>query len=138
MTEKQDDPKIIVDDDWKQQVQKEKEALSEEAAESNLPPMPEASFSLLVTTLTTQALSAMGFIPDPISGKTTANLAMAKHFIDTLGILEGKTSGNLDDDEKQLLNESLHQLRMAFVMAGQSSVGDSGPEDSSGPSIELP
>lgn len=137
-----DEPKIIVDDDWKEQVQKEKEALNNESNDTPAqePAMPEASFPFLVTTLSTQALSAMGLIPDPMTGKAVGNLPMAKHFIDTLGVLEEKTSGNLDDDEKQLLNESLHQLRMAFVMAGQSSPGEDTGGDSapSGPTIELP
>ena len=138
MTNEQDEPKIIVDDDWKDQVQKEKEALDEKESDSHGPAMPEASFGLLVTTLTTQALSALGMIPDPASGESVANLPMAKHFIDILGVLEQKTSGNLDDEEKRLLNESLHQLRMAFVMAGQSPGGNSTQTDSSGPTIELP
>lgn len=137
-----DEPKIIVDDDWKEQVQKEKEALNDVAKEppAQEPGMPDASFPFLVTTLSTQALSAMGLIPDPMTGKAVANLPMAKHFIDTLGVLEEKTSGNLDDEEKQLLNESLHQLRMAFVMAGQAKSDEAAGGDSatSSPTIELP
>ena len=139
MTDETGEPKIIVDDDWKDQVQKEKEAFEEQGTESQTPQMPEPSFALLVTTLSTQALSCLGMIPDPMSGKpASADLPLAKHFIDTLGVLEQKTSGNLDDEEKQLLNESLHQLRMAFVMAGKSLAEESKATDPPKPTIELP
>lgn len=134
------DPKIIVDDDWKEQVAREKEQV-EAASESQAqdPRMPEASFSLLVTTLTTQTLSALGFIPDPVTGQAEFNQPMAKHFIDTLDVLQEKTAGNLTDDESRLLIESLHQLRMAYVSAGQSGpLSDPQPDDTTGSNIELP
>ena len=35
----------------------------------------------------------------------TVNLDMAKHQIDTLGMLEEKTRGNLTDDEKRALDD---------------------------------
>ena len=34
---------------------------------------------------------------------------------DMLEMLEKKTSGNLENDEKKLLEEILHQLRMTFM-----------------------
>ncbi len=120
------EPRIIVDDDWKQQVQKEKEQLASQSpaahqdSESAGFKMPAASFPLLITTLSTQALAAMGFVPDPATGKATVDRPMAKHFVDTLGVLEEKTRGNLTDDESHLLIETLHQLRMAYV-AGKGS-----------------
>lgn len=112
-----EEPKIIVDDDWKNQVQREKEQLENvsQNAEPAAYQMPEASFSLLVSTLTTQALSSMGFVPNPATGEADVNRDLAKHFIDSLAVLEEKTKGNLTDEENGLLNESLHQLRMAFV-----------------------
>ena len=138
MNNEQDEPKIIVDDDWKEQVQKEKESLQEQADEPPMQEMPPASFEFLVQSFASQALAAMGLFPDPATGQATTHLPMAKHVIDTLGMLEEKTSGNLDDGEKQLLNEALHQLRMAFVMAGKSSANESSPDDPSSPTIELP
>ena len=74
---------------------------------------------MLVTTLSAQAMTALGFFPDP-SGESKPNRAMAKHFIDTLGVLEEKTVGNLDDEEKNMLSETLHQLRMAFITPPQN------------------
>ena len=120
-------PKIIVDEDWKSQVQSEKEAAAKASenkdqaapdtdADPSSMPIPEASFSLLATTLASQALAAMGQMSAPGTEKVEVNLDMAKHCIDTLGMLEEKTKGNLDADETQLLTGFLHELRMAFVM----------------------
>jgi hypothetical protein len=136
------EPKIIVDDDWKTRVQAEKEELkkkegeaedvgseataatSDEATAETTPEMPKelppASFVMLITTLGAQAMSALGFMPDPATGKSNPNRVMAKHFIDTIGVLEEKTKGNLTDEEKNYLDETLHQLRMAFVTPPES------------------
>ena len=40
---------------------------------------------------------------------------VARTMIDTLGVLEQKTRGNLDADEQRLLTEVLTQLRFRFV-----------------------
>ena len=138
MTE--EEPKIIVDDDWKQQAQREKEELQKQAesADENeqADQLPPASFPVLVTTLGTQAMSALGLFPD-INGQTSVNLPMAKHFIDTLGVLEEKTQGNLSKDEADMVTESLHQLRMAYVQVANSPAAESQAEPPKS-SIELP
>ncbi len=114
------DPKIIVDDDWKSKVQQEKEQLREQmesmaTGQHGQPEMPPASMPILVTTLATQALANLGQIPDPVDDKPVVRKALAKHFIDTLAMLEEKTAGNLTTEESDLLSETLHQLRMVFV-----------------------
>jgi hypothetical protein len=139
-----DNPKIIVDEDWKAQVQSEKEAskaghpspgasslpsdapisesTAESAPQSAAPPgelpemeMPPASLVFLCTTLATQTMIAMGQIPNPLTGKAELRLKQAKHYIDTLGMLEEKTAGNRTADESALFDDLLHQLRMAYV-----------------------
>ncbi|TWU15085.1 DUF1844 domain-containing protein [Allorhodopirellula heiligendammensis] len=77
--------------------------------------LPAPSFEILVSMLFTQAISALGQMPNPIDGKTTVDKPMAKHSIDMLEMLETKTKGNLSDDESKMLRETLHALRMAFV-----------------------
>jgi len=116
------EPKIVVDADWKAQVQAEKEAfsrLAEEEAEkkgaSDRPPLPPASFPILVTTLSTQALFALGHFQDPEKGEIRRDQEQAKHLIDLLQVIEDKTRGNLTPDEQQLLENVLHELRLAFV-----------------------
>ena len=42
---------------------------------------------------------ALGRIPNPITNKSHVNMATARHFVDTLAMLEKKTVGNLTPDE---------------------------------------
>lgn len=77
--------------------------------------MPPATFEFLIHTLFTQALMAFGRIPNPITNKAVKNVATAKHFLDTLDMLEEKTKGNLASDERKLLEEIQHQLRTLYV-----------------------
>lgn len=82
--------------------------------------LPPPSFSLLVASLGSQAMMALGQIPNPTDGKTEVRPELAKHAIEMLSILEQKTKGNLDADEAKMLDAVLHQLRMAFVAANTS------------------
>ena len=78
---------------------------------------PPATFDFLIHTLFTQALMALGRVPNPITGKTQPNRETARHFIDTLAMLETKTAGNLTTDEGRLLEEIQHQLRLMWMEA---------------------
>ena len=40
---------------------------------------------------------------------------MAKQTIDILGVLKEKTQGNLTNDEEQLIDNLLHDLRIKYV-----------------------
>jgi hypothetical protein len=121
-----DKPKIIIDEDWKSQVEREKEQLAREKA----PPKPEAertgalpppSLAELVTMLATQVLVSLGQAPNPFTGKAELRLDEAQHFIDLLDVLETKTKGNCTPEETALFNDVLHQLRLAFVaLSGQA------------------
>ncbi|MBI1374118.1 MAG: DUF1844 domain-containing protein [Phycisphaera sp.] len=111
-------PKIHVDSDWKAQAQAEKERLAQEAAEAEGEgdyQLPDADFKTLVSTLVSQALLAMGAIPDPMTGQRIISLELASHHINMLDVLEQKTQGNLDEDESSLLKQALHELRTNFV-----------------------
>ncbi len=145
-TSPESEPKIIVDDDWKSQVEQEKEQLKQSADLDSSGPaseeradesheLPPATFLVLMSTLATQAMAAMGLIPDPLSGTPTVNLPMAKHFIDLLAMLQEKTKGNLSDEEANHLRDGLHQLRMVYVSSDKPA---SSPEDPPKSSIELP
>jgi hypothetical protein len=125
MSDQQEQPKIVVDEDWKSRVRAEREAAKQartpaspdakpagDAAAGRVPP---ASFEVLVSTLVAQALTAMGKLPDPIQGHSVVRPDLAKHCIDTLDMLEEKTKGNLTKDEAGMLQEVLYQLRMTFV-----------------------
>lgn len=113
-----DEKKIIVDEDWKEEAQREKERLAEEIEKSRRekakPPIP-ASFSVLVASLATQASVGLGDIPHPLTGKTEVNLGEARFHIDMLEILQEKTKGNLTPEESRALDAVLFDLRMRFV-----------------------
>lgn len=118
-------PEIIVDEDWKSQVQAERDVVAKpqagaEEGSTAKPedfPLPEASLSVLVTTLATQALVALGQAPLSGEEKVGVNLPFAKHCIDTLDILAQKTKGNLTTAEDHILSRFLHELRMLYVSA---------------------
>lgn len=164
----EEEPKLIIDEDWKTQVQREKEALKQKkqsasespAAGQSVPEAgeavpeageavpeageagaghaessgsqasrasdsdpstlrdeeaPPATFEYLVSGMATQALAAMGQIPDEEGNPFPANMGYARHYIDLLGVLEAKTKGNLTDQEQRFLMDALHQLRILFV-----------------------
>jgi hypothetical protein len=126
-----DEKKIIVDDDWKEQAQKEKEELKEQEKEQEIaaeettegtserPPLPPANFPGLVSMLATQVFFALGLIATEQNKGAEPDLEMAKFNIDMLSVLEEKTKGNLGDDEEKMLTDTLQQLRMAFVQVSQ-------------------
>lgn len=125
--EPKQEKKIIIDEDWKAQVQAEKEKAAEaapassEKAQAESKPLPPPSMTLLSTTLGMQAMMALGLMTDPATGKGEVDLARARHFIDTLAMLQEKTQGNRTPDETALLENLLHELRMGFVAVSQRS-----------------
>jgi hypothetical protein len=149
--EKPQQPKIVVDDDWKSQARAEKERLAaeQEKARQGAPApaagiagaaptaahpeaaagaepagerggIPEANFGSHVATLASQALFALGALPDPQTGRRYLDVDLAKYYIDTLKMLETKTSGNLTPEEKKQLDSALYQLRSAYIEAASS------------------
>lgn len=120
--EKKDEKKIIVDEGWKEQAKKEKEVLAaaeeaeqKESKQRRRGALPKGDFSGLVSMLFTQTLFSLGIIQAKGEEKREADLALAKYNIDMLEMLEEKTKGNLSDDEKQILENTLGELRMAYV-----------------------
>jgi hypothetical protein len=77
--------------------------------------MPPASFEMLVTTLATEALVAMGQVPHPLTGKAELRRNQAQYLIDTLDVLRQKSKGNLTPAEQELIDSVLHQVRMVFI-----------------------
>ena len=127
--EKKDEKKIIVDEDWKQAAQKEKEVLAaQEKAEKGKTqkeskargPLPKGDFAALVSMLVTQALFALGLLE--VEGqKREPDLEMAKYNIDMLETLEEKTRGNLTKEEETVLTKTLNEVRMAYVKLAEQA-----------------
>lgn len=117
-----EEKKIIIDEDWKSQVEAEKEAAAQEkteqpAVDPTNPQMPPASLEMLLTSLATEAMMGMGQIPYPGSDQPQVNLDQARYAIDMIEVLKEKTKGNLSDEEDNAVINLLHQLRMAFIAA---------------------
>ena len=74
-----------------------------------------ASFLSLIMSLASNAAASLGMMPHPVTGETGVDLQTAKHWVDVLGMLEEKTQGNLDEQEAQMLENLLADLRMQYV-----------------------
>jgi hypothetical protein len=79
------------------------------------------SFSSFVVSLAGSAMVQLGEAPDPMTGKKDPNLELARNTIDLLGVFKDKTKGNLDDQEAQLLDSVLYELRTKFIARTGSS-----------------
>ncbi len=88
---------------------------TEETGSSQEAHYPEINFANFVISLGTSAMYHFGDYPDPENGKSEVNLTAAKQTIDILGMLEAKTKGNLDENEKGLIEGLLFELRMRYV-----------------------
>ncbi|MDR3554840.1 MAG: DUF1844 domain-containing protein [Syntrophobacteraceae bacterium] len=78
-------------------------------------PFPEVTLATFIFSLSSSALVHLGEIPEPETNRTLVDLTIAKQIIDTLGMLQEKTKGNLDHDEENLLRSVLYDLRMRYV-----------------------
>ena len=106
--------RLHIDSDWKTEAAREKERLAKETAEDSSPAggVPgQPVFADLINMLAMQAAIALGGYKGPGGDSIPANPEAAKHHIDLLDVLEGKTKGNLSDDEKQVLDTVLYELR---------------------------
>ncbi|MBN2138164.1 MAG: DUF1844 domain-containing protein [Sedimentisphaerales bacterium] len=124
---KEEEKKIIVDEDWKTEAQREKEILAaqeqaEKAAEAKAEqkkrdrgPIPPGNFAALVSTLATQAVYSMGLMPVPGQENPEPDLEIARFNIDMLATLREKSKGNLTEEEEKVLKNTLSELQMTFV-----------------------
>ncbi len=122
--EKKKEKKIIIDEDWKAEAQKEKEILAaqEEAEKKKAQeekqargPLPQGNLAALISMLTTQALFALGLLQVKGQEKREPDLELAKYNIDMLETLEEKTKGNLSKEEETVLANTLNEFRMGYV-----------------------
>ena len=93
---------------------KKREAEKREKREEPTP-LPEINFATFVISLSSSALIHLGIAPDPMTGEQTKDLAIAKQTIDMLAMLQEKTRGNLTEEEAQLMESMLYDLRMRYV-----------------------
>lgn len=77
--------------------------------------LPEVNFLNFILSLSTTVMFHFGDFPDPTSGEVKKNIPAAKQTIDILSMLKDKTKGNLDNQEKSLLDDLLYELKMRYV-----------------------
>jgi hypothetical protein len=80
-----------------------------------------ASFINFLMSIASNAASALGMMEHPVTGQRGVDLPLGKHWIDVLGMLQDKTSGNLSPQEKQIFTGLLSDLRMQFVSLTRAS-----------------
>jgi hypothetical protein len=76
---------------------------------------PQVTFTNFILSLSTSALFHFGDFPDPEGGASEKNLPAAKQTIDILDMLNEKTKGNLDENENNLIQGALYELKMRYV-----------------------
>jgi uncharacterized protein DUF1844 len=106
---------------------------TEAAPESTAPPEPEpepeeefteadladardpASFVAFIMSIASNAASALGMMEHPVTHQREVDVELGKHWIDILGMLQKKTTGNLTPQEKRMIEGLLSDLRMQYV-----------------------
>lgn len=79
----------------------------------------QIDFSTFVLSLTGSAMVHLGVVPDPTGERHEPNLELARQTLDILTMLRGKTHGNLDGRESELLERVLHDIRVALMDAAK-------------------
>ncbi len=100
-----------IDESWKEKAKSEEKPELKQHSQA----FPKPDFKFFLTTLGMQAWIALGAIPNPMTEKQEENLDQAKFIIDSLEMLQKKTTGNLDKEETQLFEGLLYELRLAYV-----------------------
>ncbi len=135
--------KILIDEDWKAQVQAEKEVAERllraeadrrdagptadrrDAGPTAPGPLPPPTLDALATTLAMQAMVGLGLIPNPATGKIEAHLDSAKYLIDTIQMLQEKTEGKRTTEESAALEHLIHELRLGYVAVAEKAKSES-------------
>jgi hypothetical protein len=79
--------------------------------------LPQVDFHTFVLSLGSSALLHLGELEVPGAEGPQKDLALAKHTIDVLVMLEEKTRGNLTPAEEKLISSLLYDLRLRYVEA---------------------
>ena len=86
-----------------------------DASEPDAKQLPPIDFPSYILSYYTQGLVLLGEVPSPYSGKKEEDVEASRHTIDILTMLQEKTKGNLRQDEQQLLENVLYELRMKYM-----------------------
>lgn len=135
-----DEKKIVIDEDWKSQVERERQEAqaAEPASEPREEEIEELSiFDNLVASLSAQTLMSLGLVAQEDEAEVYIDFNSARQLIDILMMLREKTEGNLTDVESANLKEAVGELQRVFTARVQQS--QEAPTDlPGGPEIATP
>ena len=122
----EEEPKIIIDEGWKSQIEREKEEqiLAEDTSvsgEEGISPEDMSVFETLISTLAAQTMMALGVIAPEGQEQVYVDLAYSRHLVDTLMMLKDKTQGNLTEEEGAMLEQAISELQQVYVARAQQS-----------------
>ena len=66
----------------------------------------------------------LGKLPKPATGQTTINLRAAQSVLDSLEMLQSKTTGNLVKEEKDFLDKAVTNIVTLLEAAENGELGD--------------
>ena len=82
--------------------------------------LPKVDFSTFVLSWARPPSISWAPCRTPRRGETAeADPLVAQQTIDTLEMIRDKTRGNLDEEERKLIDSLLYELRMRFVETGR-------------------
>lgn len=125
-----EEPKIIIDEGWKSQVERERDESTLKAEEAAQAPedgeQPEGLedvtlFEAMFSGMAAQTMMSLGLMPEEGQTQVMVDLPLAKHLIDTLGMLQEKTKGNLTEREETNLAQAVTELQHAFAVRAQQA-----------------
>jgi hypothetical protein len=72
-------------------------------------------FAQLILIFHQNAMMSMGKLKNPVTDKIERDLAQTQQSIDMLEMLRDKTKNNLSQEESQLIDHALTELRLNYV-----------------------
>lgn len=81
----------------------------------------ELDFSQLIMGFCSAALLYLGETSSEQRQSTEVNIPLARQNIDIIALLREKTRGNLNDQEKKLIDQVLNDLQDRYQKAGSSA-----------------
>lgn len=75
----------------------------------------EVNFTVFLSGLMMEGIIALGDMEHPVTKKKEVSLPHAKFIIDTITMLKEKTKNNLIQEENDMVDSILYDLRMRFL-----------------------
>ena len=91
--------------------------------------LPEADFIQHIVSMITAAKTYLGIQVLPDKAPMKPHKEMAKYHIDMIEVIQNKCKGNLSEQENQLLEQALYELRRLFINVFSSDKANNGGKE---------